>query len=148
MTFHLMDAAFDTGPLLAQGSRPMPIGDYDWPIFQPLFADLAQDLLPKALDRIARGERGDVQTAGNYPYAAPFPESFVELDLSQTAAVVHRHVASWRFVFKGDGERGPLTTIGGERVRILRTSLTAVPDGKVRLECADGPLWVLEVEPI
>ena len=148
MTYHLMDGAFDTGPVLAQGSRPMPAADYDWPIFQPVFADLTQDLLPKALERLARGDRGDVQPAGDYPYAAPFPESFVELDLSQPAAVIHRHVASWRFAFKVAGECGPLTTIDGERVRILRSSLADPGDGSAAIECADGPLWVVESEPV
>lgn len=38
MSYHPMDGAFDTGPVLAQGSRPMPTRDYDWPIFQPVFA--------------------------------------------------------------------------------------------------------------
>ena len=148
MTFHLMDGAFDTGPVLAQGSRPMPTPDYDWPIFQPVFADLTQDLLPKALERLAQGERGDAQSAGDYPYAAPFPEAFAELDLSQPAAVVHRHVASWRFAFKGAGEQGPLTTIDGERVRILRSGLADPGDGSAAIECADGPLWVVESEPV
>lgn len=146
MTFHLMDGAFDTGAVLAQGSRPMPTHDYDWLIFQPVFAELAQDLLPKALERLGRGDRGDAQPVGDYPYAAPFPESFVELDLSQPAAVVHRHVASWRFAFKGAGEQGPLTTIGGARVRILRSSLVDPGDGSAAIECADGPLWVVETE--
>ena len=148
LTFHLMDGAFDTGPVLAQGSRPMPSEDYDWPIFQPLFAELSQELLPKALERIARGDRGDVQLPGDYPYAGRFPASFSELDLSQPAAVVHRHVASWRFTFMQDGERGPLTTLDGERWRILRTSLTPPPDGEMYVVCVDGPLWVIGAEQV
>lgn len=147
LTFHLMDGEFDTGPVLAQGSRPMPSEDYDWPVFQPLFAELSQELLPEALERIARGDRGDAQPPGDYPYAGRFPASFSELDLSQPAAVVHRYVASWRFTFMQDGERGPLTTLDGERVRILRTSLAGPVDGSAALACADGPLWVLESEP-
>jgi methionyl-tRNA formyltransferase len=147
LTFHLMDGAFDTGPILAQGSRPMPTEDYDWPIFQPLFADLSQELLPRALERIAAGDRGDAQPPGDYRYAGHFPASFSELDLSQPVAVVHRHVASWRFAFLQEGERGPLATIDGERVRVLRTSLARPVDGSPALECADGPLWVLESEP-
>ena len=146
MTFHLMDGEFDTGPVLAQGSRPMP-EEHDWPAFEPTFAELAQELLPRALGRIAEGDRGDGQPAGDYPYAGRFPPSFSELDLAQPAAVVHRQVASWRFAFMQEGERGPLTTLGGERVRILRTSLVEPADGSPGLECADGPLWVLESEP-
>ena len=147
LTFHLMDGAFDTGPVLAQGSRPMPSEDYDWPIFEPLFAELSQELLPRALERVARGDRGDAQPAGDHPYAGHFPASFSELDLAQPAAVVHRHVASWRFAFMQEGKRGPLMTIDGERRRILRTSLTGPVDGGRALECSDGPLWVVETEP-
>ncbi len=147
LTFHLMDGAFDTGPVLAQGSRPMPSEDYDWPILQPVFVELSQELLPKALERIARADRGDAQPPGDYPYAGRFPASFSELDLSQPAAVVHRHVASWRFVFMQDGERGPLTTLDGERVRILGTSRGGPVGGGPALACADGPLWVAESEP-
>ena len=146
LTFHLMDGAFDTGPVLAQGSRPMPTDDYDWPVFQPVFATLSQELLPRALERIAAGDRGDEQPSGDYAYAGRFPAAFSELDLTQPAAVVHRHVASWRFAFMQEGERGPLTTLDGERVRILRTSLAEPADGGAALACADGPLWVLEWE--
>lgn len=146
LTFHRMDGAFDTGPTLAQGSRPMP-EEFDWPAFEPIFADLAQELLPRALERVAQGDPGDTQPPGDYPYARKFPAAISELDLSQPAAVVHRHVASWRFVFMQEGERGPLATLEGERWRILRTSLTPPPDGEMRLECVDGPLWVLGAEP-
>ena len=111
-----------------------------------MFADLTQDLLPKALERLAQGDRGDVQPVGDYPYAGPFPDFFVELDLSEPAAVVHRHVASWRFAFKVAGGQGPLTTIDGERGRILRSSLADPGDGSAAIECADGPLWVVESE--
>jgi hypothetical protein len=34
----------------------------------------------------------------------------------------------------------------GERVRLVRTSL-AETHGAERLECADGPLWIVESEP-
>jgi methionyl-tRNA formyltransferase len=141
-----MDAEFDTGPILAQGSRPMPDG-LDWPDFEPVYAELAQELLPRALDRAGRGEHGDLQPPGDYPYAGRFPASFAELDLSLPAAVVHRHIASWRFVFAFDGERGPLTALDGERVRILRSSLAAPEGDAPALACGDGPLWVLEFEP-
>jgi hypothetical protein len=38
---------------------------------------------------------------------------------------------------------GPLFERDGTRVRLLRTSLTEVA-GAEQLECADGPLWVVE----
>ena len=146
LTFHLMDERFDTGPILAQGSAPVP-AEYDWTTFEPCLAALAQELLPQALDRLARGHPGEPQS-GDGPYAGLFPAAFAELDLSQTAAVVHRHVATWRFVFAHEGERGPLTTLDGARVRILRTSLLDAGGAEAYLECADRPLRVLESESV
>ena len=146
LTYHLMDETFDTGPILAQGSLPMP-AIFEWEALQPALVGLAQELMPKALDRLARGECGEPQT-GNGPYAGRFPAAFAELDLSLPAAVVHRHVASWRFIFLHDGERGPLATVAGARTRIVRTSLEDPGDGLPALVCADGPLWVLESEPV
>jgi methionyl-tRNA formyltransferase len=145
-TFHLMDGSFDTGPILAQGSVPMPL-DYEWSSVESCLAELTQNLLPPALDRLARGEPGDPQDQEGGRYASAFPSDFVELDLEQPAAVVHRHVASWRFVFRYDGLRGALTLLDGVRTRILRTSLVDPGDGARVLRCADGPLWVLEYEP-
>ena len=146
-TFHLMDDSFDTGPILAQGSVPMP-DDYEWGSIEAGLAELTYALLPQALDRLARGDRGDPQEADGGSYAAAFTPGLVELDLAQPAAVVHRHVASWRFVFRHEGQRGPLTAVDGVRTRILRTSLTDPGDGVRALDCADGPLWVLDAERV
>jgi hypothetical protein len=38
---------------------------------------------------------------------------------------------------------GPILERDGTSTRLLRTSLTEV-EGAERLECADGPLWVIE----
>jgi len=40
---------------------------------------------------------------------------------------------------------GPILERDGTSVRLLLTSLTEVA-GAERLECADGPLWVVETE--
>ncbi len=53
---------------------------------------------------------------------------------------------AWWVAAARDGVRGPLAALAGERVRILRTSLDE-REGGVRVECGDGPLWVLETEP-
>ena len=45
-----------------------------------------------------------------------------------------------------EGQRGPLTTLDGKRVRIVRTSLQDPGGGAAVLACADGPLWVVELE--
>jgi hypothetical protein len=40
-------------------------------------------------------------------------------------------------------DMGPILERDGTRVRLLRTSLTEVA-GAERVDCSDGPLWVLE----
>ena len=42
---------------------------------------------------------------------------------------------------------GPILERDGTSVRLLRTSLTEVA-GAERLDCADGPLWVLDSAPL
>jgi methionyl-tRNA formyltransferase len=147
MTFHFMDEAFDTGPILAQGALPMP-DDYEFGSIESCLVKLTKILLPEALDRVARGERGLPQREMAGSYAGAFPPEYVDLDLEQPAAVVHRHVAAWRYVFRYDGLRGPLTTLDGTRRRILRTSLSDPGEGGPILDCADGPLWVLDAEAV
>lgn len=147
LTFHLMDESFDTGPILAQGSRPMP-PELDWETLEPLLAELGRELLPIALERVVRGDRGDPQDERLATEAPFFTEDMVELDLRLPAAVVHRHVRSWRFVPPLPHlPTGPLAGVDGRRVRVLGTSLVDPGDGASALACADGPLWVVESEP-
>jgi len=149
MTFHLMDADFDTGPILAQGSRPLP-ADTSLPGLLPTITELNGELLPRALDRLLTGDRGDPQTDVGATYAGPFGADYLEVDLGRAAVEIDRQVRAWAWIFAGSGEqRGPLTTLDGTRVRILRTTLTDPqnPDAH-RLEAADAPVWVLESEPV
>jgi methionyl-tRNA formyltransferase len=59
---------------------------------------------------------------------------------------VHRQVRAWKFAFIGKNLRGPILERDGERRRLAETSLTEV-EGAERLDCADGPLWIVEAEP-
>jgi hypothetical protein len=45
------------------------------------------------------------------------------------------------------GTQGALLELDGAPVRVLATSLTEV-EGARRLECGDGPLWVVETEEV
>lgn len=145
MTFHLMDEDFDTGPTLAQGTRPMP-EEPSFEAFQPLFAELATELLPQAFARLEAGDRGDPQPAEGATYAGPFGDDYADLDLSRTREEVQRQVNAWRLVL-GQAS-GPLAGLDGERVRLVRTSLVEPETPAPRLDAADGPLWVLEHEPV
>jgi methionyl-tRNA formyltransferase len=143
LTYHLMDEEFDTGAILAQGS--VPLDDDDTLLtLNDKFAPLSAELLPIAFDRIARGERGDVQEGGSYQ--SLFEDDYALIDTSLPAGDVHRQVRAWSFAPFALGERGPILVRDGTRRRLLRTSLAEV-EGAERLECADGPLWIVESEP-
>jgi methionyl-tRNA formyltransferase len=139
MTYHLMDAKFDTGNVLAQGSAALEPEETMESLI-PKLEGLSVELLPKALARLEAGDRGDVQSGGDYQSAADLVD-YVLVDLTQTAADVHRQVRAWSFVPPVSSERGPLR----DGRRLLKTSLTEV-EGAERLECSDGPLWVVESE--
>jgi methionyl-tRNA formyltransferase len=91
-------------------------------------------------ERLAGGDRGDPQQGGEYQ--SEFEDDYFRVDLSRPAAEVHRQVRAWSFV-PPIKPRGPVL----EDARLVRTSLVEI-DGATRLECADGPLWVLESEPV
>ena len=59
---------------------------------------------------------------------------------------MHRLVWAWRFAFSLAGPRGALLERDGTTVRVLATSLTQA-EGAERLDCGDGPLWIVETEP-
>lgn len=142
LSYHLMDATLDTGNLLAQ--KPVPIDDSD--TFQSLLDKLvpvAAELLPIAFDRLARGDRGDPQVGGDYQ--SGFEDDYRYVDPTATAAEVHRQTRAWSFM-PPIPNRGPILERNGTRSRLVDTSLTEA-DGAERLDCADGPLWVLEAEP-
>ena len=143
ITFHRMDESFDTGAILAQGRVPLDDDD----TFESLTAKsgpVTGQLLITALERIANGEAGEPQEGGEYN--SLFEEAFAYVDPTRPRGDVHRQVRAWAFTPFAVGERGAILEANGERRRLLRTSLVEV-DGAERLECGDGPLWVLETEP-
>jgi methionyl-tRNA formyltransferase len=146
MTYHLMDDDFDTGPVLAQGTRPMP-EEVNFPRLQPLLAELSQELLPRALARLEAGDRGDAQSDEGATYAGAFADDYRHVDWAQPAAEIHRQVCAWSFHFEV-GSSGPLAEIDGKTVRLVTTSLTDPRDGTLRMDTGDGPLWIIEAEPI
>jgi hypothetical protein len=60
---------------------------------------------------------------------------------------VHRLAWAWRYAMALDGTRGALLELEGKPVRVLATSLTEV-EGAQRLDCGDGPLWIVETEEV
>jgi methionyl-tRNA formyltransferase len=143
MTFHFMDETFDTGAILAQKSVPLD-DDESMDTLWPKLVAATGELMPTVFERLARGEKGEPQEGGEYQ--SLFDDDYAFVDTAQTTHDVHTQVRAWRLSPTGKNERGPILVRGGERVRLLRTSLTEV-EGAERLDCADGPLWILETEP-
>ncbi|HET8751768.1 MAG TPA: formyltransferase family protein [Gaiellaceae bacterium] len=145
ITFHLMDAELDTGPILSQ--RRFPLGELEPPDpFYGRFGVVIGEALAEALGRLAAGEEGAAQEEGG-SYESFFTEDDAWLDLSRPAAEVHRLVWAWLYAFSLEGARGALLELDGTPVRVVATSLTEV-EGARRLECADGPLWLVETEEL
>ncbi|MDX6426440.1 MAG: methionyl-tRNA formyltransferase [Gaiellaceae bacterium] len=143
MSYHLMDAQFDTGNVLAQQPIPLAEDETEETLFAR-FPALTWELLSIVFDRLARGDRGDPQEGGEYQGA--FEDDYRFVDLTQTAEEVHRQTRAWSFVPPILPSMGPIFERDGTRVRLLRTSLSEVA-GAERIDCADAPLWILESEP-
>ena len=143
-TFHRMDADFDTGPVLAQGSAPLEAERAE-DVGAILFG-LWTSLLPHALARVEAGETGDPQDETGASYAGFFEPEFAEVDWTRPAEEVQRQVRAWWLAAARGGVRGPLATIRGERVYVRRTRLDD-SEGGIRVDCGDAPVWVLETAP-
>lgn len=142
-TLHYMDAELDTGPVLAQA--PIPLGDeHGWEELAPKLDETVRQLLPRALARVEAGDPGDPQPEGEGEYASFFEPEYVWIDWTKPAEEVYRQVRAWRFA-PGSGERGALTELDGEKVRVLRTSLEPAEGREMR--CGEGSIWIVETEP-
>jgi methionyl-tRNA formyltransferase len=136
MTYHFMDAAFDTGNLLAQQAIPLDDHESDETLIPKLRAASAE-LLPQVFAKLAAGDDGEPQDEGEYFHG--FEADYISVDTSWPAARVHRQVMAWQFMPPVTEERGPRH----DGRLLLRTSLVEI-EGAERLDCADGPLWILE----
>jgi methionyl-tRNA formyltransferase len=144
-TFHRMDAELDTGPIFSQ--RRFPLGELEPPdVFYPRIGPIGMEALGEALERLEAGDEGTPQEDGG-SYESFFGEDDAWLDLSRPAAEVHRLAWAWRYAFAPVGTQGALLELDGVPVRVLATSLSEV-EGAHRIECGDGPLWVVETEEL
>lgn len=137
LTIHRMTERIDAGPVLAQVTDiPVPYEVTNKEIWE-LIRDALPELLAKALDAVARGERGTPQNEDEANRAGWPPPEWQEVTWQGGRKDIHHQIRVLRFL---NGGQGPVVPFGGNTVRVLRTSLTA--DGGTRIECADGPLWV------
>ena len=148
VTWHRMDAELDTGPILAQAT--VPIEDDETTIEQmgPKLIEGSLDLLPRVFERLAAGDPGDAQSTEGASWAGHFEEDYASVDWSQPARKIHDQVRAWHLTFGMGAVVGPIAELDGERVKLLRTSLTYPGDGARAVECGDGRLWIVESEPV
>jgi methionyl-tRNA formyltransferase len=138
LTYHYMDATFDTGNILAQKAIPIGPDDTEETLI-PRYQAAAQELLPEVFAKLEAGDLGVPQQGGEYQQT--FEEAYAVVDLAQPAAEVHRQVRAWSFMPVRQ-RIGPLL----EGRRLVSTSLSEVA-GAERIDCGDGPLWITEAVP-
>ena len=148
VTWHRMDAELDTGPILAQALVPMLDDDFGIEVVGPRMGAVAIGLLPEVLARIAAGDPGDEQPSEGVTWAGHFGDDYASIDWSQPARRIHDQVRAWAFTFGLSPIVGPVTELDGRRVRLVRTSLTDPGGDAQKMETGDGPLWIVETEPL
>ena len=144
VTFHRMDPELDTGPILAQ--KTAPVGELCEP--DELYGRMGPiviEVLGEALANLAAGAEGVPQDGGDYQ--GLFGDEDAQLDFSRPAAEVHRLIWAWRYTIAAGELHGALAELDGGTVRVLASSLTQVVDA-VRVDCADGPIWLVKTEPV
>lgn len=135
LTFHFMDASFDTGNVLAQMPIAFEADDTEETLI-PKVEAAAFELLPEVFAKLEAGDKGVPQADGEYQH--PFEPEYAIVDATRSAAEVHRQVRAWSFMPESS-RIGPV--LDGRR--LVRTSLVEV-DGAERLDCGDAPLWIVE----
>ena len=143
-----MDEQFDTGPILAQGSRPMP-ADTSMDGLGPTLGAIAEEVVPAALRRVLSGDRGDPQTDEGATYAEPFGEDYATLDPARPTRRARASGAGVGVDVRASPVVGPVAEVGGRRLRVGAATLDDPGDAEVpRLDASDGPLWLTSVEPL
>ena len=147
LTLHRMTSELDAGPIYAQGTVHLDIHEDLAVDGDEKFGRLAGGLVAEALARIEAGDSGDPQDESDAGYAGVFEPEYREVDWTNPAVEIHRQTRAWKWAPPVNGVRGPLTDLEGRRVRLLRTRLDGERGG-TRVMAGDGPLWVLESEPV
>jgi methionyl-tRNA formyltransferase len=138
MTIHRMDAAFDTGHILAQGSTPIGPDETPDDVFPRLF-EIAPPLVITALEKVIAGDPGEPQDPTRASYA-PIPTlDDRRVDWSRTAEQIHNQI---RACFGS----GALALVSGEERLIHRArpapeiATAGVDPGEIILTTPAGAL--------
>jgi methionyl-tRNA formyltransferase len=139
VSVHWMSDGFDTGAVLARGQ--VPVGAQVSRLWSSIDLMAARQLR-KALPAIIAQRPGEAQDEHLASYAGFMEPEFATIDWSAPAVAIHNQVRTWELGLPGTG---PIAWLDGQRVRVLRTSLTGGAGRRVR--CGVGELWIDEYEP-
>jgi methionyl-tRNA formyltransferase len=147
-TWHRMDSELDTGNVLVQTtvrsrtttstSRSSGRGSS-----QPASRRC------RARSSASRRRPGRSSAAEGASWAGHFEDDeYARVDWSQPARAIHNQVRAWHLTFGLSGVRAPVADLDGEQVVLLQTRLTDPGGDARRVECGDGPIWVVASEPV
>jgi methionyl-tRNA formyltransferase len=152
-TVHRMAEELDTGPILAQARIPVEDED-DHDALVAKFRPVLPGLLLQALERVARGDPGEVQVESEASYAGLFEDEWRFIDWNRPARTIHNQVRSWTG-FR-DSPKGALGVVSGELLQIMRTKLHPAEaadgvagtvrrrdGGTITVQCGDAPLTLV-----
>ncbi|MFL6054979.1 MAG: methionyl-tRNA formyltransferase [Actinoallomurus sp.] len=140
VTIHWMDEDLDTGNILVQKGG---IRIEEEPVAAQLWKEvdlLVADLLGPALEQAAAGAAGEPQDETDATYAGWMEPDYMFIDWARSAREIHNQVRTFRFNLFG--LRGPFGKVNGKWMTVLRTSIE--PAEGLRVECADGAIWITE----
>ncbi|WP_223638531.1 methionyl-tRNA formyltransferase [Corallococcus sp. EGB] len=159
LTFHRMEASFDTGPVLAQGTFPVRDEDTEEVVFEKLML-ASRQLLPRVVERVARGDVGEAQVEADATFAPFFEAEYRDIDWRDSARAVHLKVRACRFAGWREGKGDARARLQGRWVRVQRTrpwrgedphsapgTLLARQGDELLVQCGDTPLWVVSHAP-
>ena len=157
---HYMTPEFDDGPIIAQTEVPLTDDDYSPELFFPKFMGAAAQTFNDAFARLEAGTPPTPQDESKATWAGgAFEPEWREIDWTDGARHNFVKVRSWYGA--RDIPRGAFGDIDGERYLILTSRLSLLPsdaapgtvlerrvDGSLLIQCGDGPLEILEWEPV
>jgi methionyl-tRNA formyltransferase len=137
ITVHRITERFDAGPVLAQvDGLPIPDQVTREDVWELTKAALP-GLLAEALGRAVRGDPGTPQDEEQATYAGFPPPDWYTVTWRGSRVALHNQIRVLRYLKHGEG---PVVEFQGRTVQVQDTSLA--DNGGVRIDCADGPLWV------
>jgi methionyl-tRNA formyltransferase len=152
LTYHRMDADFDTGPILAQQAIEITPND-DIDNFFPKLVAAGASMMPGMLQAVAAGVPGTPQPIEGASYAPLCTEADRWLDWTRPAVQLRNQVRGW-------GHQGALATIDGQTHLVCRAQAISMPttaqpgtildrtDTSFMIQTGEGALRIIDYKKI